>query len=237
MQSKPIIETHDGIVVVRDDLYPGGTKARFLPLLFKGCDELVYGSPCEGGAQVSIATVARKLHKRATIFCARRERRHPRYDQVKKLGAAIFEVAPGYLNVVEARAATYAQKHDAKLLEFGLAAPQAITAFSEAARLLKLKPREVWCAGGSGVLARSLAAAWPHAQVNVVQAGKALSRMTLGPTIKVWPYKHDILSRPSKAVAPFPSDAHYDLKAWEVCVSNHGSGLIVFWNVLGPPVA
>ena len=30
----PIVKEHEGIQVVRDDLFPGGTKARFIPRLF-----------------------------------------------------------------------------------------------------------------------------------------------------------------------------------------------------------
>ena len=29
----PIVEKHNGVLVVRDDLFDGGTKARFIPLL------------------------------------------------------------------------------------------------------------------------------------------------------------------------------------------------------------
>jgi hypothetical protein len=39
----PITEQHEGILVVRDDLFPGGTKARFIPRLFDGANEVVYG--------------------------------------------------------------------------------------------------------------------------------------------------------------------------------------------------
>jgi hypothetical protein len=59
--STPIVMEHDGVLVVRDDLFPGGTKARFLGLLFNGGEEVVYASPAEGGAQVALATVARRL--------------------------------------------------------------------------------------------------------------------------------------------------------------------------------
>jgi hypothetical protein len=31
--TKPQVIEHDGVLVVRDDLFPGGTKARYLPLL------------------------------------------------------------------------------------------------------------------------------------------------------------------------------------------------------------
>ena len=66
----PILEMHHGIAVVRDDPFPGGTKARFIAQVFDGLQEAVYASPPEGGAQTAIATVARRLGKRATIFVA-----------------------------------------------------------------------------------------------------------------------------------------------------------------------
>jgi hypothetical protein len=75
---KPQVIEHDGVLVVRDDLFEGGTKARFIPLLFNGDSEVVYASPAEGGAQTALATVASQLGKRATIFVAKREQPHPR---------------------------------------------------------------------------------------------------------------------------------------------------------------
>ena len=68
----PVTIEHDGVLVVREDLFPGATKARFLGCMFEGADEAVYASPAEGGAQVALATVARQLGKQATIFVARR---------------------------------------------------------------------------------------------------------------------------------------------------------------------
>ena len=47
-----------------------------MPALFEGCDEAVYASPAEGGAQTALATVARQLGKRATIFVAKRHKPH-----------------------------------------------------------------------------------------------------------------------------------------------------------------
>jgi hypothetical protein len=32
----PVVAEHDGILVVRDDFFAGGTKARFIPALFDG---------------------------------------------------------------------------------------------------------------------------------------------------------------------------------------------------------
>jgi hypothetical protein len=73
--------------VVRDDLFTSGTKARFLSMMFNGADEVVYASPAEGGAQVALATVARRLGKQATIFVARRAKPHPRTIEAAQLGA------------------------------------------------------------------------------------------------------------------------------------------------------
>ena len=38
----------------------------------------------------------------------------------------------------------------------------------------------------------------------------------------------------TKDKPPFPSDPHYDAKAWEFCLPNKGSGSVLFWNVTGP---
>ena len=37
-----------------------------------------------------------------------------------------------------------------------------------------------------------------------------------------------------KKPPPFPSDPHYDAKAWEYCVKHKGRGVVLFWNVTGP---
>jgi hypothetical protein len=151
----PIIIEHDDVLVVRDDLFPGGTKARFLSTMFEGAGEVAYASPAEGGAQVALATVARLLGKRATIFVARRAKPHPRTIEAAKLGAKVVTVAPGYLSVVQARAREYCNRTGARPMPFGGDIPEAITALAAAARAIGIEPDEVWCAFGSGVLARA----------------------------------------------------------------------------------
>ena len=97
----PIVQTHSGIWVVRDDLHPGGTKARFIGKVFDGVQEAVYASPPEGGAQTALAHVARALGKKATIFVAQRAKPHARTLEAARLGAKIVPVSPGYLMVVQ----------------------------------------------------------------------------------------------------------------------------------------
>lgn len=226
-----IIE-HDGISVVRDDLHPGGTKARYLASLFDGAGECVYASPAEGGAQTALAHCAKEAGKLATIFVAKRAEPHPRALMAKALGAKVVQISPGYLNVVQARAAAYAQAVGAFLVPFGADMPQAVDTIASAARGLSIEPDEVWCAAGSGVLARGLAAAWPKARRHAVQIGRAVSAEDVaGAEIHVHPLA---FAKPLKGAQPFPMDRHYDFKAWETCRARHGAGLVVFWNVTGP---
>lgn len=229
----PVVREHDGIHVVRDDLYPGGTKARFLAAFFDGADEVVYASPAEGGAQTAIATVANSLGKRATIFVAKRASPHPRALMAKALGAKVMQVSPGYLTVVQKRARAYALVYGARLLPFGADTPEAIEVIRIAAASIKIKPAEVWCAAGSGVLARGLALAWPKARRFAVQVGRKLSSADVaGATIIEAPYT---FGQPTSTTSPFPSDPHYDAKAWEIAKARRGAGLVLFWNVTGPP--
>jgi hypothetical protein len=82
-------------MVVRDDLFPGGTKARSLGFLFEGTDEVVYASPAEGGAQTALATIARQLGKRTTIFVARRAKPHRRATR-RLAGCAVLNSWPRF---------------------------------------------------------------------------------------------------------------------------------------------
>lgn len=225
----PTIVEHDGVHVVRDDLIGGGTKARYIIRLFEDADEVVYASPAEGGAQTALAWAARELGKRATLFVAKRKTPHPRAYMAKRLGAKVYQVTPGYLAVVQKRARDYCAATGATLAPFGVDMPEAIEAIADAARSTGLAPDEVWCASGSGVLARGLAKAWPNARRHVVQVGRDLSPDDVaGAMIHVHPlaFGQECKSRP-----PFPSDRHYDAKAWEICKARRGAGLVLFWNV------
>ncbi|MCR6673246.1 pyridoxal-phosphate dependent enzyme [Devosia ginsengisoli] len=236
----PVIHEHDGIFVVRDDLAPGGTKARYLSVLFEQCDELVYASPAEGGAQTALAYCAQAMGKRATIFVAKRAQPHPRALMAKALGAKVLQVSPGYLAVVQKRAADYCAARGAMLAPFGVDLPEAIDAIAQAAGTAQLADHpdqawsidEVWCASGSGVLARGLAKAFPNARRHVVQVGRELSPDDVaGATIHIHPRKY---AQHAQSKPPFPSDPHYDAKAWEICKAERGPGRVLFWNVTGP---
>jgi hypothetical protein len=230
---KPIVEEHAGIAVVRDDLFPGGTKARFIPQLFDGADEVVYASPAQGGAQYALAYVAQQLGKRCTLFVANRATPHDRQYEAKRMGAKVVLVDPGYLTVVQKRASQYCEATGARLAPFGMDLPAAIDVISQAAISLGVEPFEVWCSAGSGTLMRSLIKAWPDARHVAVAVGRDIPPEDVGGA-QVIRYPRPFEAH-AKSLPPFPSCPHYDAKAWEICnVRRSRDGLVLFWNVTGP---
>ncbi len=200
------VQTHDGeISVVRDDLYPGGTKARVLPALLGDEHEYVYASPVFGYAQIALAHVCRKAGKQAVIFCAKRAVRYRLTEEAEQLGARIVEVDPGYLSVCRARAAEYCgnpglgppYSQTRKLLPFGLKSPAVMDALARLAAQLPVTPQEVWTVGRAIVL-------------------NAPEKFEQDATI----------------LPPFPSCLNYDAKAWRFIQQMASPGAL-FWNVAG----
>ena len=142
-------------------------------------------------------------------------------------------MSPGYPTVVQSRAREYCRNSGASLIPFAADIPGGIEAIAAAARLTALEPDEVWCAAGSGVLARVLALTWPKARRHVVQIGQELApKDVAGVCIHVYPRA---FGRVAIMGAPFPADPHCDAKAWDLCVAMHGPGQVLFWNVAPLP--
>lgn len=221
----PVIVEHEGILVVRDDLLPGGTKRRAMHALFDEREEYVYASPVYGYAQVALAYAARDHGKRATIFCAKRREYAPLTQQAIAAGASIHECSPGYLSVVRARAREYCEKTGAVLLPFGLDDQRFITALADVARTLPILPSVVWTIVGSGVLSRALQLAWPDTIFYGVRVGAEpqVGRAIVLTALEA--YEHNALMLP-----PFPSCSNYDAKAWRF-LKQHATSGTLFWNV------
>lgn len=221
----PVIMEHDGILVVRDDLLPGGTKSRVLPRFMNGNEELVYATPAYGYAQVALAISAKQTGKKATIFVAKRKALHERTMTAYRAGAKIVQVPYGYLSNVQSKARSYCEKTGAKLMPFGLDFPEFIHALSDVAAGLNVRPREVWTVAGSGVLTRALQIAWPDAKFYAVQiGGKPIAgRATVIKSGEK--FEDDARIKP-----PFPSCANYDAKAW-IEIKKYASRGALFWNV------
>ena len=149
-----VLKKHENVYVVRDDLFPYGSKARFLKSFFRDHipeKEVVYGSsPRWGFAQISIAYLAKRYGKKCTLFIAKAKERTEYTKRAEALGANIVEVPMGFLSVCESKSQTYAKEVGARLLPCGLDIPQAISEIKRIAAKLLIDPDEVWTVAGSG---------------------------------------------------------------------------------------
>lgn len=224
----PVVEFVDPFFVVRDDLLPGGTKRRALPIFFDHHDEYVYASPVQGAAQLALAYTAREHSKKATIFCAERKTLHPNTSRVIELGASVVQVPMGFLSNITAKSRAYCEQTGAKMLPFGLDDPAFVEALANVAASIDIKPAEVWSIASSGVLTRALQRAWPDARFFGVAVGHEPSPAQRGfAHVYIAPEKYD---QPAKHPPPFPSCSNYDAKLWQF-VTAHASPGALIWNV------
>lgn len=227
----PTLEKYEGVIVANDQA-EGGTKARFLYKLFERADSVAYASSAEGTAQVALSAVAHRLGKKAFIFGPARAQLSPRQAEVIKLGGGFIPCRPGYMNVCQSRATTFARRNGCDVLPFGATTPDAVDEIATCAESLKVKPDFIWCASGSGTLIQGLVKCWPKAQAHVTQVGHVLTAGEVsGATIHVSPYKY----QQQAPDAGFDCDRHYEAKAWAMMqawrAATKPRGSILFWSV------
>lgn len=241
-EADPVLEDRGPWTVVRDDLLPGGSKTRFLPFLLAGVEHAVFGGPFCGGAPWALATVGKALGVKVTLFYAARAEVHPRQRAAFRLGAEIRVVRPGYMTVVQARAREFCRRTGATFLPLGFDVPAAEDPFVAIMRGVRERfrdrrgadPDQVWCATGSGMLARCLAKAFPSSKVVGVRVGLSSrsSKQSFAPNVELLdsgvPFE-----RTHAGDVPFSSDRNYDAKAWSRASREARGDRLLFWNVAG----
>lgn len=221
------IDTIEQIQVIRDDLIPGGTKARILPSILDAMnapDIVTYASPAYGYAQIALAYAAAATGRHAVIFVAKRKHLHPRTVEAQTAGAEIREVPYGYLAHTSKQAAAYARRNGGLVIPFGVDVPEMREGLRQIAVSLPT-PHETWAAAGSGTLIRSLQRAWPSTRFHAVRVG---SEPRAGnAVIHTAPERFE---KDARKPPPFPSCSNYDAKAWQF-ITRHASPEALFWNV------
>ena len=229
----PVIEEHEGIKVVRDDLLDGGSKVRFADYLIQShpeIEEWVYGSsPATGYAQISLSCLCRRYGKKAVIFMADRAKDNLHKYQLCAIdnGAIMKWIPNGMLSVTEKRARDYVKQvpNNRILLPIGFDHPSVVASIIRVAHSMDIAPREVWTVGSSGTLTRGLQQAWPDASFHCVTVGHR------GDYGRAKIYRCEVpFNRPAKLIPPFPSAITYDAKAWEY-IKQYASPGALFWNV------
>lgn len=233
----PVVETYDGIRVVRDDLIIG-SKIRggdcLISKLPDHIDTLVYVQPRFGLAGVSILDVAKRYNKKVRLFM-------PSSKQISAHQAACIERGAEYsfhriaampnLNKI---AREYAEQHDnAFFIPLGLKHELVTAGFVKVASQIP-EPDEVWTVLSTGVLHRALQIAWPNATFHGVAVARNMKAGEVG---------HDrVISHPLPFTSPLPKDQmppfpcipQYDAKAWPYIPKNSEKD-ILFWNVGDEP--
>jgi hypothetical protein len=242
----PVVLQHEGVYVVRDDLFAPGTKARAADYLIghdpenAHIEEWVYGSsPATGFAQISIPYVCSKYNKRAVIFMADRakDKLHPYQQRGMDFGGDYRWVPNGMLAVTQKRAKDYvaASPYTRKLLPIGVDHPTVTASLIRVARSLRIQPREVWSVGSSGTLSHALSLAFDTADVHCVAVGRTIpDNKTYNATVHTVPYTFFQKVKDDE-LPPYPSPPSYDAKVWKVMKDwheEHGrQDPVLVWNV------
>jgi hypothetical protein len=233
----PIVEEHDGIRVVRDDLLAGGTKRRAFNMYVASrpdVKEFVYASPRQGYAQLSLAYACRDMGVKCTVTVPK-GKRYWLTDDAENLGCKIIEVPMGYLTNIQHKARVYCEENEAHLIPFGGDHPIIVEAMCRAGMSLdSIKhfehPKEVWTVMSSGVLSRGLQKAWPNAKFYGVQIGHNSTEREIG-RAETFHSKYKFQQECKKDERPpFPSSLTYDSKAWTF-IKEHATKGALFWNV------
>lgn len=235
---KPIIVEHEGIKVVRDDLLDGGTKRRAFNYYVQWVKqtnphvkELVYASPREGYAQLSLTYSCVELGLKSTVFVPKGKHNWLTTESIR-LGCNIIEVPMGYLSNIQSKARKYVEVTEgASLVPFGGDHDIIIEGMCRTGLSLDIEPpKEIWTVMSSGVLSRGLQRAFPDAKVYGVRIGHNTTERERGRAetfLSKYKFNQECkeVERP-----PFPSSLTYDSKAWEF-IKEHASEGALFWNV------
>ena len=241
------------LIVLRDDLLPGGTKQRacvpFLEDRIAGGDRrFVYASPFAGFAQVALALACRELGVECRIFAEEDKTAllpgcpHPFTAIAANAGAEVKIVKT--LNVAEEQAQQYARESASNHIPLGFAHE----AFRERFRtvlarcweeiLAKTRApiRRVWVPVGSGTIASCLRAVLPDEiellLVNVKVLGDQDPRIQklLSLPIVCYHSTEEEFHQPARILPPLPSNTHYDAKLRRLIRMNALANDL-WWNV------
>ena len=231
----PVVETHEGIRVVRDDLLVG-SKVRGGDCLISSIKQntLVYVQPRTGLAGVSLLNVAKRHNKKVKLFM-------PSSKQISHHQACCIEQGADYefhriaampnLNAIAKKWAD--ENEDSYFIPLGLKHEMVTAGFVKVASKIP-EPEEVWTVISTGVLHRALQIAWPNATFHCVAVSRNMKRGEIG--------HKNIISAPEpfttaikEGLPPFPTVNTYDGKAWRYIPKNTKKD-ILFWNVGTEPI-
>lgn len=223
----PIIRKHDRFWVVRDDLYPGGTKQivlqNALPEL--NAKHFVYVASVFGKGGAALAHACAALGYKATLIMSEHKEMPSWVEEASAVGAEILLSPPRPVTIIEPHAREYAHDEGAYYIEQGFAFSEFVNHLAAYAKKLPMNPAEIWCPVVSGTLAQGLEIAFPKAAMNCVAVVKHHDYDGRG-TVYEAPEK---FVRGAAIPPPYPSWTYSDAKVWRFA-KKHGAEDAVIWN-------
>jgi len=224
---KPVIESIEDRIVVREDVLSVGTKARAGELLIATAesDTIVYVQPRFGFAGISLTELCKKYNKRLVLFM-------PSSKEISDHQAFCIENGCEYnfhriaampnLNLIAKR---WADENNGLFIPLGLKHKLVTAMIVKTASEID-EPKSFWTAFSTGVLNRALQIAWPNSIANGVAVSRNIHDGERGRANIVSHYRN--FSQNSLILPPFPSARNYDAKVWEYTKPGD-----LFWNVAG----
>jgi len=227
--------------LIQDTNLPAGTKQRgiafFQKLKERGIMEVVTYGTIYGYGQAATAWCCRSVGLLCTIFLCSTFPRTKMTRLAMRWNAHIIDVEPDdeypTTSVLAHNARSYANKSmGRKLLEIGLDDPEFIEALSDGIRCVSknINPKRIWVAGGSGVLSRALAKAFPNTELCIVQVGRLIYPDILANIRHKLYISPETFKNNAEIIPPYRSLRHYDAKVWRF-VRIYGEDGDYIWNV------
>lgn len=228
--------------LVQDSYLPAGTKQRgwkfFRDIKLHGFTEVVTYGTVYGYGQVATAWCCQQLGLKCTLFLPYTRPTTYMTQLALSYGAVVRDIVgnSGFVSttVLKEHAEKYAGLfvNHRKFVKLGLDDPLFIASLASGIRdgWNHTYPQRIWLAGGSGVLARALAKAFPGVKLFLVQVGREiypdiLAGIDCQKYVSRQPFRQE-----TRVVPPYNSLLHYDAKVWQF-VKNFGLSGDYIWNV------
>lgn len=236
----PVLEIHEGIAVIRDDLI-NGSKCRFADLLVQSIkeDTLVYVQPRVGLAGVSILNIAKRYGKKVVLFMPSSKKiSHHQAVCIERGAIPKFRriAAMPNLNIM---AKKWAEENNAKFIPLGLKHELVVACAARVAMSLSdlfdgAQPDVCFTATSTGVLVRGLQIGWDRTQFFAVTVARNMKAGELGRAIPVIEPLAFPQSEKKDNLPPFDTVKTYDAKVWKYAKlfkAANPDKTVCMWNV------
>lgn len=236
----PVLEEHEGIMVVRDDLI-NGSKCRFADLLVQSIkeDTLVYVQPRVGLAGVSILNIAKRYGKKVVLFMPSSKKiSHHQAVCIERGATPKFRriAAMPNLNIM---AKKWADENNAKFIPLGLKHELVVACAAKVASNISeafdgAYPDVCFVATSTGVLVRGLQLGWDKTEFFSVTVARNMKAGELGRAIPIIEPLEFAQSEKKDNLPPFDTVKTYDAKVWKYAKAYKATNpekTVCVWNV------